>query len=312
MIRSRRTSTGELSHTEEVAAVLDRLAMLLQGGAAPVAAWSLVAAYARADDSTATVVREVAQSLDRGGEVGQTLAERSEPGWRALGCAWAIATRTGAPLARSLGGLASGFRDVGEAERDVQVALQGPTSTSRIVIALPLVGLGLGLVMGVDTLGVLTTTPFGIACLLVGAALMAGAWWWMRVLVRRASVGDPHPGLALDLVALGMRGGGAATTIARTVATAMREFDLHDGAASGITRTLDLAADAGVPPAELLRREAALARVIARASAKRRAAKLGVSLMLPLGVCVLPAFIALGVAPLVLAILGDVLGPLAP
>lgn len=303
---------GELSATEEVAAVLDRLAMLLQGGAAPAVAWNLVATYARPDDATAPVVREVAQALERGGEVGTTLAERSEPGWRALGCAWSIATRTGAPLARSLSGLASGFRDVGEAERDVQVALQGPTSTSRIVIALPLVGLGLSLVMGVDALGVLTTTPFGLACLVVGVVLMIGAWGWMRVLVRRAANGDPHPGLALDLVALGMQGGGAAATVAHAVATTMRDFDLHDTAADGIARTLELAADAGVPPAELLRREAGLARVIARASAKRRAAKLGVTLMLPLGVCVLPAFIALGVAPLVLAILGDVLGPLAP
>lgn len=304
-------STRELSPTEEVAAVLDRLAMLLSGGATPASAWRLVARHARRDDATAEVVGDVAHQLEDGGDVGQALAKRSEAGWRALGCAWSLAARTGAPLARSLGGLSSGFRDVGEAERDVQVALAGPSSTSRIVMALPLVGLGLGLVMGVDTLGVLTTTPFGIACLATGIVLMLVAWWWMRVLVRRASTGDPHPGLALDLVALGMRGGGAAESVAAAVATALREFDLHDSAASDIARTLALAADAGVPPAELLRREAALARVIARASAKRRAAKLGVSLMLPLGVCVLPAFIALGVAPLVLAILGDVIDPLA-
>ncbi|GGA70075.1 pilus assembly protein TadB [Pseudoclavibacter endophyticus] len=303
-------SGRELSPTEVVAAVLDRLAMLLRGGAAPATAWGLLAKHGRADESTADVVRKVAGVLAAGGDAGEVLAARAEAPWRALGCAWALAGRTGAPLARSLAGLADGFRDVGEAERDVRVALEGPNSTSRIVIALPLVGLGLGLVMGVDTLGVLTTTPLGIACSVAGAALMAGAWWWMRALVRRARVSDPHPGLALDLVALGLRGGGAATDIAATVAAAMREYDLRDGAAAEVGRTLDLAADAGVPPAELLRREAALVRVIARASAKRRAARLGVSLMLPLGVCVLPAFIALGVAPLILAILGDVIGPL--
>ncbi|MGO2111027.1 MAG: type II secretion system F family protein [Pseudoclavibacter sp.] len=303
-------SPRDLSETESVAAVLDRLAMLLRGGAAPATAWGLVAKHGRGDDVTRDVVREVARALDTGGDVGQVLARRAESGWRALGCAWSLAGRTGAPLARSLGDLAGGFRDVGEAERDVRVALEGPTSTSRIVIALPAVGLGLGLVMGVDTLGVLTRTPLGIACLAVGLVLIGGAWWWMRTLVRSARDGDPHPGLSLDLVALGMRGGGSAGDVASAVSSAMREYSLRDGAADDIARTLALAADAGVPPAELLRREASLARVIARASAKRRAAKLGAALMLPLGVCVLPAFIALGVAPLVLAILGDVVGPL--
>lgn len=333
----RRVADGELTSAEAVAAVLDRLAMLLAGGAAPATAWALLARHAgglgdaaagshggpRGDAGpvgsrvpasaagSAEIARAVARALDEGRDATLVLAARPEPGWRALGCAWTLAIRTGAPLARALGGLAGGFRDVGAAERDVRVALAGPAATSRIVLALPLVGLGLGLAMGADTLGVLTTTPFGLVCLAVGAALMASGWWWMRALVRRASCRDPHPGLALDLVALGMLGGSAAGEVAATVSAVMRRFDLHDGAAATIAPTLRLAAEAGVPPAELLRREAVLARVVARAAGQRRAAELGVGLMLPLGVCVLPAFIALGVAPLVLAILGDVLRPLA-
>lgn len=301
-------SRPDLASAERVAAVVDRLAMLLAGGATPAAAWSLLARHG-GDDETAALVGRVARTLTAGGDAADVLAHEPEPSWRALGCAWRLAARTGAPIARSLGGLAGGFRDIGEAERDVRVALAGPTSTSRIVLALPLVGLGLGLVMGVDTLGVLFTTPFGLACLVLGAGLMAAAWRWMRALVHRASRRDPHPGLALDLVALGMRGGGAARDVASAATATMREFDLHDESCAGVSRTLELAAAAGVPPAELLRREAALARVVARAASQRRAAELGVALMLPLGVCVLPAFIALGVAPLVLAILGDVLGP---
>jgi len=36
-----------------------------------------------------------------------------------------------------------------------------------------------------------------------------------------------------------------------------------------------------------------------------RAAALGSRLLLPLGVCVLPAFLALGVAPMLLSVLGS-------
>lgn len=304
---------SELAPSESVAAVLDRLAMLLSGGTAPATAWGLLASHAsRSDRESRAVVQHVARAVASGGDAAEVLRGHESDGWRALGCAWALAGRTGAPLARSLGGLAGGFRDAGAAERDIGVALAGPTSTSRVVLALPLVGLGLGVLMGVNVVAVLVGTPFGLACAAIGAVLMASGWGWMRALVRRASVRDPHPGLALELVALGMRGGGAAQDVAAAVSRAMREFGLHDAAAASIPSTLALAAEAGVPPAQLLQREASLARTIARAAGQRQAAQLGVRLMLPLGVCILPAFIALGVAPLVLSILGDVLSPLSP
>ena len=68
---------------------------------------------------------------------------------------------------------------------------------------------------------------------------------------------------------------------------------------------LALSARAGVPAAALLRAEADEARRDARAAAQKAAAVLGVRLMIPLGVCVLPAFMALGVAPLLIAVISS-------
>ena len=60
--------------------------------------------------------------------------------------------------------------------------------------------------------------------------------------------------------------------------------------------------------AELLRAEAFRVRRAARADGAARAAALGVRLMLPLGVCVLPAFVLLGVAPLMISVISGTLG----
>lgn len=62
----------------------------------------------------------------------------------------------------------------------------------------------------------------------------------------------------------------------------------------------------GTSPAPILRATAARERETAKREAHVLAAKLGVRLVLPLGVCFLPAFFLLGIAPLVLAVLGDI------
>ncbi len=71
---------------------------------------------------------------------------------------------------------------------------------------------------------------------------------------------------------------------------------------------LDLSRRAGVPAGELLRSEAEEARRAARSDAQVKAAALGVRLMLPLGLCILPAFMALGVIPLLITVISSTVG----
>ncbi|WP_188665773.1 type II secretion system F family protein [Tersicoccus solisilvae] len=63
------------------------------------------------------------------------------------------------------------------------------------------------------------------------------------------------------------------------------------------------AATTGAPSAALLRSRAVDLRGSRRQETERRAASLGVRLVLPLGLCQLPAFLCLGVVPVVLALL---------
>ena len=69
------------------------------------------------------------------------------------------------------------------------------------------------------------------------------------------------------------------------------------------TPSSSLSRTAGVPAVELLRASAALARHRARVDGRLRAARLSSRLLLPLGVCTLPAFLLLGVAPMLLSVM---------
>lgn len=66
---------------------------------------------------------------------------------------------------------------------------------------------------------------------------------------------------------------------------------------------LDFAACTGAPSAELLFSRAGQIRRRRHRELERRAAALGVRLVVPLGVCSLPAFLCLGVVPVLLAML---------
>lgn len=250
---------------------------------------------------------QIATAIRHGGDAGTVLASQPDLSWRALGAVWLLAMRTGAPLGAVLTQMASGFRELGQAERDVQAALAGPVSAARIVLALPILGLLLGAALGFNTIAVFTESLVGSLLFAVGVGLILAGWWWNRSLIRSAANREQTPGLALDLVAMGMLSGRSATQVRDAARQVLRECRLPTNDLARAVPILDLAEQAGVPAGSLLGAEAALARNRARTEAAQAAGRLGVQLMLPLGACILPAFLALGVAPLVVAVLRQVM-----
>jgi len=286
-----------------VASTVQRLAVLLAAGVPPTSAWRYLAESPTVAGVDAAVrggmpVAEaiVAQLPD--------VAVGERAAWRGLAAAWWVAADVGAPLAPSLRDFAASLRSLSEAQREIAVALSAPVATARLVMALPAVGLLFGLSLGFDTLGVLFTTVPGLACLVIGVALMLVALAWNRRLVAAAQPRDLTPGLRFELTAIAVTGGGALDRAVASVTEALRRCGLAAvGDEAGVEAVLDLSRRAGVPAAELLRSEAEESRRSARAEAAARASVLAVRLMLPLGLCVLPAFMVLGVAPLLIAVI---------
>ncbi|QIS41401.1 pilus assembly protein [Clavibacter capsici] len=322
--RRRGRAEDPVEQAEEVASFVRRLAVLLGAGLDPERAWTQLAPPGgrarRAEDPAPAVIRRVAAGTGtaplaaRVAAAGGTASGGREDGdagasWRALAVGIEVADRTGAPLARSLDRLAQTLVDVARVRRDAGTALAGPVATARTVLLMPGAGLLLAAGLGFDPLRVLTTTVPGAACLVVGIALVAVGWRWNLRLVRQAMPRDPAPGLVLDLVATAMTGG---ASVSRAVAVVRRACE-RAGVPAGeeldaAARIVEVAARTGAPVAVLLRSEAERGRRDAATWAERAAARLAARLMLPLGACILPAFLAVGVVPMMLAVLSSTLG----
>jgi tight adherence protein B len=293
---------------ERVAAVVQRLAVMLGAGVAPTNAWRYLRDTA---DSVDEVVDQVARSAAAGGSIPAAILaaarvtgpDKTGSAWRAVAAAWFVAGESGAPLASSLRETAEALRQLGQLHRDVDAALAGPRSTARFVGVMPVIGLLFGALLGFDTIGVLFGTPVGIGCLLGGALLSVVAARWTSRLVTRARPSESSPGLTAQLVAIALAGGGSLLRARQLASEALRLHGLgepDDG--KRIDQVLELSRAAGVPAAELLQSEALQIRREAASRAQSRAASLATTLMLPLGVCVLPAFMLLGVAPMMIAV----------
>ncbi|WP_210415913.1 type II secretion system F family protein [Humibacter ginsenosidimutans] len=311
---------------EAVADIAQRLAVLLAAGVPPGAAWGYLL-EAMSDDEegvSRSVLASASEAGARGGDVPRAIASSADlavprrarrgrrpdetevlSAWRGLAAALQVATEAGSPLANALRDLATALRDLGQAQRDREAAMAGPRATARMVIALPVIGILFGAGLGFDTMHVLFATPIGIALLLIGASLLLAAGAWNRALLRRSRAVELLPGLAMELVAVAMSGGGSAAGAVDRVTGVCARFGLAPPVDRSVASVLTLSERAGVGAVELLHAEADQERRDARGAAQTASAALGVRLMLPLAVCVLPAFMVLSVAPLVLSILSS-------
>ena len=138
---------------------------------------------------------------------------------------------------------------------------------------------------------------------LLAACLAGGAPLPAAVRAVAAAVGGPA-GRRLDtvvsLLAVGAPPSDAWAALAGT--------DQDDPLAPA-ARALARAADGGAPVAAAVSRLAVEARAAARSQGEQAARRVGVLVVAPLGLCFLPAFVLLGVVPVVAGLAGPLLAP---
>ena len=278
----------------DAATSVQTLAVLLQAGAVPVVAWRHLA------DSDDPQARAVVDRVDRGVPLPDAI-EAEGGAWVDLAAAWEIATTVGAPLAEVLRMIAEALRDAAAAADDVRIALAEPAGTARLLLWMPFAGLLLGFALGFDTIGVIFGNVLGAACVVVGLLLVVAARLWTARLLRRARPAPGTPGMRAELVAVALSGGASIDRALHLVS----QTSTSGGSEERVRAVLELSRAAGVPAVELLRASAAQERHSARVQGRLRAAKLSTRLLFPLGVCTLPAFLLLGVAPLLLSVLAS-------
>ena len=251
----------------------------------------------------------------------------------------------GAPLATSL----ERAEERIDALLGRQSALAAPRATGRILSWLPLLGLGLGVLMGSDPVGVLTGSILGALTGLLGLGLAFAGRRWTAALVHRAEVesirtvnagseaekptspagaAPVDTALVLELLAAQLRAGLAPLAALGTLAEALNSRPLHtvcqrlqmgsgwgsawSGPAAGtfgeLRDALAPAYTGGAPSTALLLSLADAHRLSERRAAERAAGKLSVALVVPLGLCSLPAFICLGIVPILISLLPTLTG----
>ena len=195
-VRRRAGTTGAVVDRREIADLVERLAALTRAGVAPGRAWHVLAT---SSSPTAGVARTTSDMVASGGSTADGLrlavgawapangppGARDAVGWLAL--ATDVVDRSGAPSAAVYDGMAAGI--LAELARldEQDVAFAGARTTASLLTALPLVGAGLGYVMGANVLAVLLSTPIGRLCLVAGVLSWLLGRRWTRHLVSTAT-----------------------------------------------------------------------------------------------------------------------------
>lgn len=288
------------------AAVASRSAALLRGGISPRRMVDMLHRDLPGDE-----MQTVAESVAAGASIGSAFASIDGQAWRVLGVAWNLAEASGAPLASSLERISEALHSIEELGRRREVLLATPRMTVKLVAFLPLAALGVGYLLGFDPLSVFLT-PFGAALLGSGLAMQAAGMMWVRRLITRVEQEDRVAGLECELVWIALAGGAppgrARIAVVDAVAEADAEWIEYASFCRGraLDRALTASIEAGVPASALLVESARDERLRTQSRLEQEAERLSVRILVPLAVCILPAFVVLGVVPVIVKLFGDV------
>lgn len=120
-----------------------------------------------------------------GGNVPEALraAAGREPLLLSLAALWQVSEGSGAALAAALDRLVDAAGDSVKVRAEISAQLAGPRATARVLAVLPLVGVGMGMMMGADPIGFLLGSVWGWGCLVTAVLLEVAGVVWMRRMV---------------------------------------------------------------------------------------------------------------------------------
>lgn len=182
--RRRSTQAAQRALERDVVAGCLSLAAELAAGTPGAQALSAVA-----DDWPSLFGRAAARAAMGGDPVVALREAAQQPGAESLGAvavAWQVSERTGAGLAAVLVTVADALRAEESIRREADAHLATVRSTSRLLALLPVATIVLFSAGGAAPVRFLTTTPYGIGCLLCAGLLVAAGLLWVDRMARAA------------------------------------------------------------------------------------------------------------------------------
>jgi tight adherence protein B len=111
-----------------------------------------------------------------------TLDARARPELRSLAACWQVGLNSGAGLGASISQLCIALRAQQEVRAHLEAELAGPRATAVTLGFLPVIGIGLGYILGAEPLAWFVSGLFGVGTFLIGVGLtLLGLWWTSRI-----------------------------------------------------------------------------------------------------------------------------------
>jgi tight adherence protein B len=221
---------------------------------------------------------------------------------------WQLALRVGGPIVLALTRLAQVFDRAEANSREAALAFAAPQATARLVMWLPAIALLLGQLVGLNPIGSIMHSLLAALSVCLGVGLLVAGSWWSKRLLAKANLQHEDPGAFLDCVVIGLHAGLPVDVAAKTAAASLVEFELSSTSAESneaLAGSVELSRSTGAAITELLISSADRLRENLRFESATLIAKLGVRLMIPLGVTVLPAFVLLSIVPIAIGLLSN-------
>lgn len=218
-----------------------------------------------------------------------------------------VSMDSGSAVAAELEFVAEIFESRERASKRIEIAHASPKSTARLMLWLPMLILGMAQFLGWGVLDSLLQRPVIAVSILIGLALLLISRFITSGLLDRAKPTESFIGFYLLGVALQVSGG---TTLdkAQTRAASLYEEVFQFSPSAEEAKILDqvktLVEQKGARVNELLRKQAKLMQEEHQQAVELKIEKLGIRLMVPLGLGVLPAFVFLAIVPLMVTTLG--------
>jgi tight adherence protein B len=248
---------------------------------------------------TANEFRRMAAALDAGISLGSVVPESG-----LLRDILELARETGAPRSRLIRIVADTLDDNDALRRETDIAATSVRHSAVVLVALPIVTAVGSALFGVDSLLFLVTEPAGWVCLVLGTGATVAGWHWMSVLRRRVVTPAVETGILSDCVAEVLSVSGMTSDSQELVAGLAVRWDAAEEW-KAIHTIRESSRDSGVPVAGLLRHHSQDLRRAARFRVRAQIEELPGRLLIPLGVCLFPAFITLTVIPAIAGMAAD-------
>lgn len=190
----------------------------------------------------------------------------------------------------------------------IGVAHAGPRATARLVIWLPILTLLIAQLVGWNVLGSIFDSPIVSISLLLGIGLLLTSKLTTSRMISRAKPTESYIGFYLLGVAIESSGG---SNLIKAKERALKIYQDVFGSLPAdieieqLEQVEKLLNETGARVSSLLRRQAQSLQQAELVKTEIGIEKLGVKLMLPLGLGVLPAFVFLAIVPLMVTTLGS-------